>query len=461
MAVRARSRGGDTVVSTLPRARRLRIDAVSVLSVYLVLLFVVPSDRTIAQLAGAGSPAILFGGLAFVWWAWYQLARTTRTMGVGRKPVRIVLAIFLAAAAVSYIVAVLSPRPDGEGRATDMGVLRLVSYAGILLIAHDGISDATRFRVLVRRLVTWGGLLAALGLVQFVTKQSFVDSIVIPGFTVAQDFSSVQGRNGFARAAGTAANPLEYAFVLSMILPLALTIAVDDSERRALRRWWPAALIITALALSGSRSGVIGLAVAVVLLIPTWTAAVRWRALVVGALGLGAVYLLVPGMIGTIRYLFVNIGDDASANSRTGSYDTAVAFIETNPIFGRGFGTFLPQYRILDNQYLGSLIELGFVGTGAFIAIMFTCVVVVFRARTRLNERLPRQLAQGLAASVIGAALMIAFFDVFSFRMAAGTLFLVLGMCGAYGSVGHKLAPDRGALVLSVPAFGMGSRARH
>ena len=49
------------------------------------------------------------------------------------------------------------------------------------------------------------------------------------------------------------------------------------------------------------------------------------------------------------------------------SYAIAGEFIGRAPIFGRGFSTFLPSYRILDNQYLGLLIETGIVGLVAFL----------------------------------------------------------------------------------------------
>ncbi len=427
------SAGRKRVGSPAPeRTEARRFDAVFVLTVYVTLLYVVPSDRTIAPLGAAGSPAMLFGMLAGVWWAWYQLSRTEVSRDRSRRPIRTALFVFMAAVVVSYIVAMLSPHPPVEITAADIGILRLLSFAGVFLIANDGIRDRDRFRTLLRRLVFAGSLFASLGLVQFATKQSFVSSIALPGFTTVQDFSAVQDRSGFARAAATATNPLEYAFVLSMILPIALTLAFDDRSRSALRRWTPAILILVALALSGSRSAIVGLAIGLLALFPTWTARARGWSVVIAGVGVAAIYVLVPGMIGTVRYLFLNLGQDASSASRTGSYDVAAGFIQRSPLFGRGFGTFLPQYRILDNQFLLSAIELGLFGLASLIALFVTAIVVVGRARSRQTRRLPRQVGQALLASALAGALMTAFFDVFSFRMSGGTVFLVLGLCGTY-----------------------------
>jgi len=444
------SRQGRTVTA----ARRVRIDAVSVLTVYLVLLFVVPSNRTIGPLGGAGAPAALFGFVALVWWGWYQVSRTRATVDRGRRPVRIAFFLFCGAALVSYIIAALSPRPQVEVNGADLGLLRLLSYAGVFLIANDGIRTLQRLRVLLQRIVFGGALFATLGIVQFLTKQSFVDAISIPGLSTTQDFSSVQDRSGFARAAATATNPLEYAFVLSMIAPIAITLALDDRSRSALRRWLPAGLIIVALALSASRSGVLGLFFGVLILFITWSNRVRVRALVVAAIGSALVYVLVPGMVGTIRGLFLNIGQDSSAVSRTSSYDVATTFIERNPFFGRGFGTFLPQYRILDNQYLLTAIENGGVGLILLLSLLITAILVVVLVRRRQVNRLQRQIAQALAASIVVGALLMAFFDVFSFRMAVGLLMLLLGICGAYWRLGREsriLADDQHAFWARAP----------
>ena len=418
-----------------------RLDAVFVLSAYVTLLYVVPSDRTITPLGAAGSPAVLFGVLCGVWWAWYQLSRTEATRDGSHRPVRTALFVFMAAVVASYVVAMLSPHSAVEINAADIGILRVLSFAGVLLIASDGIRDRDRFLTFLRRLVLAGSLFASLGLLQFVTKQSFVSSIPLPGFTTTQDFSAVQDRSGFARAAATATNPLEYAFVLSMILPIALTLAFDDSSRSAVRRWTPAILIIGALGLSGSRSAVVGLAIGLIVLFPSWSARARRWSIAIAAVGIAAIYVLVPGMIGTVRYLFLNLGQDSSSASRTGSYDVASGFIERSPVFGRGFGTFLPQYRILDNQFLLTAIELGIVGLAALLGLMVIAIVTAWRARSRQSIRLRRQLGLALVSSIVAGAVMTAFFDDFSFRMSGGTLFLVLGLCGAYWRLEGQRAP--------------------
>ena len=414
------------------RQQRVRFDAVSVLTVYLVLLYVMPSNRTFTPLGGAGSPVLIFGLLAGIWWVWQQVSRSELSVVTRPRPVRIALFVLLAVSLVSYIFAMLSPRANIEVNAADLGLLRLLSLASVILLANDTIPNADRLRTILRRLSFAGAVFAALGILQFITKQSFVDSMVIPGFTTSQDYSSVQDRSGFARSAATATNPLEYAFVLAMILPIAITLALEDVDRSRWPRWIPAALILAALAVSGSRSGIVGMLLGLAVLFPFWSPKVRIRAIVVGVIGAAGVYVAVPGMIGTVRGLFLSVGQDASTTSRTGSYALAEVFVGRSPLFGRGFGTFLPQYRILDDQYLLAAIEIGLVGLIALVAMLVVAVILALRTGFTHRSGLDRGLGSALAASMITGIVLTTFSDVFSFRMSAGTLFIVLGLCGAY-----------------------------
>jgi len=151
----------------------------------------------------------------------------------------------------------------------------------------------------------------------------------------------------------------------------------------------------------------------------------------VGALTV-LVGLLVPTMLGSIFGLFSAIGDDGSAQSRSGSYGLAMEFVDRYPVFGRGFSTFLPSYRILDNQYLGLLIETGVVGLLSFGALVVTAVVTARRARRLAPDTVTREIGQALTASIVAGAAGLALFDGIGFPMSASVFFLLLGISGAY-----------------------------
>ena len=429
----------------MPIQARVRIrDAASMLSFFMLLLFAIPSDRRIAALGSAGSLSTLFAlGLA-LWWCWFHLQRNGPSGSNGLQPVRLTQFLLLGAAMASYVAAGLRPLPVAESTTVDTSLLRLIAWAGILFVANDGIPSMERLVVVLRRLALAGGLLATLGIVQFATKSSLVDYIQIPGLVSTQSFSSLGDRGGFTRSAATAQSPLEYAAVLSMVFPIALSLALTDTARSNLRRWAPVALMAPAIMLSISRSAFLGVAVGILALFPSLPRKARIR---LGAAALGLVvvmYIAVPGMLGTVRNLFESISADSSTTSRTDSYGLVGIFVERSPWFGRGFGTFLPEYRILDNQYLGILIELGLVGLAAFGAVMVTAIVVSVRGRRASTELLPRQLGAALAAAMLSGTVMTGFFDSFSFPMAAGTLFLVAGLAGAYWRLARTHPSDNG-----------------
>ena len=362
-------------------------------------------------------------------WFLAQLWRSASVAGP-RRPIRVALSYFLVAVGISYVAAMTRPIDGDEISPADVAILVVLSWSGVLLTAHDGLTKLRDVEVLVRRFAVVGGLMALVGLAQYVTKQSLVDRIAIPGLTAVSGIETSY-RNGLVRIAGTATSPIEFGALLSILLPIALHSALHPAGRGLVRRWFPVATISLALALSMSRSAYIGLAVSMVVLLVGWPRELRWK---VGGAFLGAAVVLlagVPRLFSSIRGMFSGVKDDPSITSRTDSYAVAWQFFLDAPWFGRGLGTFLPKYRIFDNNYLGLLVSCGIVGTVAFIAIPVTAIVVLLRRRRRWADPQSRDLALSLVAGILAGAVSLAFFDGFGFPMTMGTLFLALGIAGA------------------------------
>ena len=408
--------------------RSTRIDAVTGLTAFLVALVVIPSDLIFGPLGSAGTPAEVLGMGLFAAW----LVGTVSHLGrrERREPIRIFAWLFVGAVLISYVAANSRAMFSAEARAADAGLLLVCSWMGVLLMAMDRIPTRERLDVLLRRLVMLAGALATLGLLQFVTKMPFTNYLQVPGLATNQSLVSLYGRDGLTRPAGTAVHPIEFGAVLTMALPIALHYAMVDGHRRALRRWYPVIAIGFAVPISISRSAVLSVLVALCFVLPTWSRAARRRAYVAIVALSGAVFVAVPGLLGTITKLFTGIQSDSSAQSRTGSFSLAYDFISRTPIFGRGFLTFLPAYRILDDQYLGLLIETGIVGLVAFLGLLVSGVVGGMRLRPAADP-IDGRLGVSLAASAASALASFALFDAFSFPMAASLIFLILGCLGA------------------------------
>jgi O-antigen ligase len=282
----------------------------------------------------------------------------------------------------------------------------------------------------MRRLAMLGGVVATLGLIQFFTGGSYTEYLRLPGLIENGVLISVGEREGFLRPAGTARHPIEFAVVLTMILPIALHYAAVDKHRSTVARWWPVGALALALPISVSRSAIVGLCVGLAVLLPTWPRA--WRRItyaLTACLG-GVMFILLPGFLGALAGLFTGISSDSSALSRTDSYAFALSYVERSPFFGRGLGTFLPRYRILDNAYLGGLIELGLFGVSALLALFVVGAVTAHRLR-HVTSTSGVSIGPAIAASIAAGATSFALFDALSFPMAAGMLILMVGLAAA------------------------------
>lgn len=416
-----------------------RTDAVGVLTLYLVLLCAVPSGLRVAGLGSAGSPALLLGILCLLWWASEHVRARTPVLS-SLQPLPALLVVLVLVLGVSYVNGMSRGPAPLEGSQADMGLLRVMAWCGVLLVAYDGITSTARLLQLVRRFVLAGALLSLLGLLQFALGRPLVDWVSIPGL-VADSSLALADRAGFARPMATAVHPLEFGVVATMTLPFAAVLALHGGGRGLVARMWPVLAIASAISVSLSRSAMVGLAATVLVLVLGWRARTQLVVALVGGAVLTGVYLVVPGMGSAIVGLFRGIGSDDSTVSRLDAYGVALWVTGQNPLVGRGLGTFVPEYYILDNQWLLMLVETGVLGLLALVALVLGGVVVALRARRRHHDPLLRDLGQALAAALVGCALVMAFFDGLSFPMSAGALFLVLGLAGAYS----RLRPDRPA----------------
>jgi O-antigen ligase len=413
-----------TYVGKDRRGRRLRL-----LSVLIVILIAIPSILIIGPLGSAGTPADVLGLIMLLIWVIGRISSPPR-LG-GSNPVRTAMLLFVAAVMASYIAAAIRPIAGTEQSAADRGLLLAMAWLGMLLFTIDGPRDRRELETFLRRLSFVAGAEALVGLAQFATRQALVNYIQIPGLSDNGDLSSLADRGNLARPPGTTIHPIEFGAVLTMVLPIALYFALNDRHRSTVARWWPVAAIALAIPISISRSAILSAAVALLLLLPTWSVQVR-RKIYLGLVALvAAVYLVAHGLISELSNLFLGISDDNSAASRTDSFGLAFQFIGRAPLFGRGFRTFLPEYRILDDQLLGTAVEMGLIGLAVLLGLMITGMVAAIRVRRASTDPSTRALAQSLFAAVAAGSCSFAFYDALSFPMAASVFFIVLGATGA------------------------------
>ncbi len=432
-----------------PGARRL--PAIGVMCFYLVLLLCIPSVLIFAPLGAPGTPSNMLGIGALAWW-------TCATIG-GQNPVRGLNPIRVAAASLATAVLLgyangtangwFSPPSVRSGidnwtllaptagqitavvaKAADRGLLSAAGWLGILLLVAEGVRSWRDVDILVSWVSWLAAMVAALGIVQFFTGLDIASLFVIPGLTPNSDFGAVASRSVLNRVASTAAHPIEYGVVLAALFPLAL--------HRTLFRWGerfalvPTALIGVGMFLSVSRSAVLAVAIAFLVLLVGWPGGWRVRALAIAPFAAVGLRVAIPGLVGTLLSLFLNVGNDPSVEGRTQDYAAVHLLWAEHPYFGRGLFTMVPEFfRILDNEYLLLLVELGAVGLALFaiaLLIGFFCARATHR---RALDRRSRHIGLSISAGLAGLLVSHATFDGLGFPMAAGVTFFLTGLAGA------------------------------
>ena len=430
----ARSRGAGA-------SRRLpaRVDAVTLLTVYLVLLVGVPATLVVGALGAAGSPATLYGAACLAWWTF---GRIDRRFGLakGRQPLYFVVGAFVVAMLCGYAAGAIRVALPLEVRSADRAMLKMLSGIGVLLLAADGLRRREDIDRLLRRVAVAGGVLAGVGLLQFLFAIEVTSYIRIPGLVSQMSTNIIQQRSMFRRVSGTTSHPIEFGVTLCILFPIALHCALTAVARS--RRYWTIAILIgAAIPTSISRSAMLGLGLSWGVLIVGWEPRRRLNALLVTPLALAVMRLAVPGLLGTIKSLFTGLSNDPSYLGRTKDYEYVGRFIAESPWFGRGFGTFVPElYTTLDNQYLAQIVETGYVGLTALLVLLTSGLVLGWKIKRRAADSSQRSLGVALTAAAIVPLATFITFDGLSFNVVTGFTFLILGCTGA----GYRLYVDGG-----------------
>lgn len=406
-------------------------DVVTVLTLFVVLLTFLPALLVVGPVGAFGTPANLLGLLCLGWWV---LGRLLPDLGLprSRQPVRVAVAGLAAALLLSYAHAMALPIDPLAKNGADRGLLALGTWAGIALLAADGVCCEARLRDLLRRLVQATSFVAVVGILQFFLHLDLTRYLVVPGLRLNQAPDFVQLRV-LPRVAGTATHPIEFGVVLALVLPLALHLAMTDLGQPRVRRWAPVWLISLAVLLSISRSAILAVVVVCAVVLPTWPRAQRRAALLLTPVFLVVMRVAVPGLIGTIKNLFLLFGQDSSTTARTEDYAAVAPLIRHALLTGIGFRTYIPAVdgRVLDNQYLLSLVETGALGLLALVVLLLTGWFTARGARRAAVDPVSRSLGQALAAGMLAATAGFLTFDALSFPMFASLTFLLLGCSGA------------------------------
>jgi O-antigen ligase len=351
------------------------------------------------------------------------------------QPVRILVGLYLIVILVTYATGWARNMFPDEARNATRLVIETFALAGIALVAADAIQSRERLNVLLQRLVYGAAFMGLVGDIEFMTKFNLATYIQVPGLSVNDQLIAIGSRGtlGFARVAGTASHYIEFGVVLGMLVPLAIHFAIFAPTRgRRQFNWLLVFIMAIGVPFAVSRAAAIALVVSVVVVAACWTGRARLNAILAAVLLAIGMKAAKPGLIGTIRGLFIHAGTDTSITSRTDDYRVAFQLIGERPLLGRGAGTFIPsRYRFLDKQILMTTIESGVVGLIALVALLLGGAALAHRVGKFASYPETKHLGYVLLGAFTVAALTSFTFDSLSFPIFAIVLFLLLGVAGA------------------------------
>lgn len=419
------------IVAAISVSRRNEVTAISVL---LGATILIPSDRVIGVLGAVGVPGIVVGSGLLLLWV-YSRCGSTMGMDRGRQPVRVVAFLLLVSTLASYVAGQVRGLVPAEESTSDIALVVLACGLGILLFTSDAVRDMEALNQIVDRLVVAAAFMAAVALLQFYNVFDYATEANFPGLTVnakATENIFVIERGGLNRVAGTATHPIELSVVLAMTLPLALNMALFGPRVKRARNWSLFCLIASIIPLAVSRSGILAAGAALLVYATTLKFRTILNLLPLAFAGAAVMVVLAPGVLGTLRGFFLDTGDEPSSTARTDDYAIIYGHWQEHPILGRGPGTYLPElYRVLDNQYLLTLVGTGAVGLLAFVAVLCAGYSLAARARRLAQDQEQRQLGQALAAAVVAAMAGSLTFDAMSFTVMFIVTHLIVGLAGA------------------------------
>lgn len=314
-----------------------------------------------------------------------------------------------------------------------------LSFLLVLYLIVSVVRNIAAVELVVKILVGGGAILALLAIVETATGYAPFNSLgsILPFMNLNPEFEPALVRGARLRAFGPAEHPIALGALLVILIPPALYLGL-----RIHRRWFLALGLLTMGTLATlSRTGVLMLVVvAVVFLVLRPRETKRLWPLVVPLVI--ATHFAMPGTLGTIKQSFFPEGgliqeqrSSAGSRSSAGRVDDLRPSLEefaVRPLFGYGYGTRIvtgpdANARILDNQWLVTLLETGLAGLLGWVWL-FSRFVRRAGRRAKADRGRTGWLLAAITASVAAYAVGMLTFDAFSFIQVTFILFLLLGL---------------------------------
>lgn len=436
-------------------------------------IFFFPSNMVLKPLGAVGTLPLIIALLLLAVWVCSVLFGLTNPLE-NRHPGRMGFVLLWVGTCASY-AAMYSGYTGGSESparaAADRWLILLLASAGIILVTAEAVRTLNAAMALTRALLAGAAFCCLVAVVQFFFRVDPMQwlQMAMPGFTNNGGNTAFQIRGAMMRVSGSTFHSIELAVICSMLLPLSIWRSLYDVKGRKWVHWTITALLVFAIASTVSRSGILGLLAGMAVFIPFLPRMARRWAFIAAPAIVAALFLGVPGLVGTLTASLTAGDNDPSITTRTNNYPRVAAMVEERPFFGVGPGNYMPSnaIHILDNQYLNATVTIGLVGLVGLIAYLtLPGLSTLLAARA---SRIPalRCLAGAVAAAGVVAAVCSFTFDSMSFPVFALTYPFIVGLAGGAwnmvrreiqlkepGEAPHREPPERPTTTQPLPKEG-------
>jgi hypothetical protein len=402
-----------------------------------VVLFVLPANMVLEPLGAIGYAPMLCGLLVVVFWIISALYGLHDPIAF-RHPGRVALALLLFASCFSYAALALGLTGDAtvEGRASaDRWLILVLVSVAIALVTTEVVRTMNDAMVLIRALLAGAFVCCVIAVVQFVFRLNPMDwiSTAMVGFVDNGGQTSFQARGALMRVAGSTFHPIELGVVSAMLLPVSVWRALYDNKGWKPLHWVGTALLIFTVVAPVSRSGIIGLFIAVIVTIPFLPKLARQWSLVAAPVVIAGLFVSIPGLVSTLFGSFTSSSSDPSITTRLNNFPRVIELVATFPVTGSGPGTYMPSnaLHLLDNQYFLAAVNMGVPGLIAIIAYLAVPGAFTLLAAFCATDPKLRLLGGAVAAGCLVATAASATFDSLAFPVFALLYPFFIGLGGS------------------------------
>jgi polysaccharide biosynthesis protein PslJ len=337
-------------------------------------------------------------------------------------------------------------------------------YLGFLLVfvlVASTIKTQAAMDTAVRALVIGATIVAASAIYESRTGYNPFDHLAewIPAL-IRESRAVFELRGGSLRAYASAQHPIALSAALFMAFPLALYL-IGRAQTRLRAQLWGVAAAVCAMGAVATISRTTVIMVVAILAVGLWVRGRQvlrfWPLLLVLPV---AIHFAVPGALGGIYRAFdpqegltsdLTTRSGESGSGRLADIEPGLNVWSESPLYGNGIGTRVTSGEagaaqtalgaegaviFFDNEWLGTLVQLGILGIVGTVWLVFGSLVTVGRFARRVRG--PRSDLAAACAAAIGAFGVSMFvFDAFAFVQST----IVFLMIAAIGLQARRLGP--------------------